>query len=134
MRNNCRHTGNLRWVLALLLLASVAVPLNVRGQFYNGSQISFGKNRVQHQNFNWQFMRAEQYDVYYYPTGRALAQYVYFKTPQIVQEIEEKLHYVSKRKLQLIVYNTQEDFRESNFAYDDDDFYNQGGVTNVYGT
>ena len=32
------------------------------------------------------------------------------------------------------MYNTQEDFRESNFAYDDDDFYNQGGVTNVYGT
>lgn len=109
-------------------------PLLSRAQFYNGSQISFGKNRVQHQNYNWQYMRAEQYDVYYYPTGKALAQYVYYKVPQVLSEIEEMLHYNSKRKLQLIVYNTQEDFRESNFAYDDDDFYNQGGVTNVYGT
>lgn len=118
----------------LLCMCLGLSPLLSRAQFYNGSQISFGKNRVQHQNYNWQYMRAEQYDVYYYPTGKALAQYVYYKVPQVLSEIEEMLHYNSKRKLQLIVYNTQEDFRESNFAYDDDDFYNQGGVTNVYGT
>lgn len=118
----------------LLCMCLGLSPLLSRAQFYNGSQISFGKNRVQHQNYNWQYMRAEQYDVYYYPTGKALAQYVYYKVPQVLSEIEELLHYNSKRKLQLIVYNTQEDFRESNFAYDDDDFYNQGGVTNVYGT
>ena len=118
----------------MLCMCIGLTPLLSRAQFYNGSQISFGKSRVQHQNYNWQYMRAEQYDVYYYPTGKALAQYVYYKVPQVLTEIEEMLHYNSKRKLQLIVYNTQEDFRESNFAYDDDDFYNQGGVTNVYGT
>ena len=103
-------------------------------QFYNGSQLTFGKNRVQHQNFNWQYLRAEQYDVYYYPTGRELAQYVFYKTPEIITEIEHLLNYTSKKKLQIIVYNTQSDYRESNFAYDYDDFYNQGGVTNIYGT
>ena len=124
-----------KWLFHILLCMCLGLsPLLSRAQFYNGSQISFGKNRVQHQNYNWQYMRAEQYDVYYYPTGKALAQYVYYKVPQVLSEIEEMLHYNSKRKLQLIVYNTQEDFRESNFAYDDDDFYNQGGVTNVYGT
>ena len=103
-------------------------------QFYNGSQLSFGKSRVQHQHFNWQYLRAEQYDVYYYPTGRALAQYVFYKTPEYISEIEKLLNYTSKKKLQIIVYNTQSDFRESNFAYDYEDFYNQGGVTNIYGT
>ncbi|MBO4489557.1 MAG: hypothetical protein J5741_07910 [Bacteroidales bacterium] len=110
------------------------MPTLLQAQFYNGSQISFGKNRVQHQNFNWQYLRSEQYDVYYYPTGRALAQYVYYKVPEITEEIERLLNYTSKKKLQLIVYNTQADFRESNFAYDDEDFYNQGGVTNISGT
>ena len=103
-------------------------------QFYNGSQLSFGKSRVQYQQFNWQYLRAEQYDVYYYPTGRALAQYVFYKTPEYISEIEKLLNYTSKKKLQIIVYNTQSDFRESNFAYDYEDFYNQGGVTNIYGT
>ena len=116
------------WVFLCLFLTSA------HAQFYNGSQITFGKNRVQHQNFNWQYLRAEQYDVYYYPTGRALAQYVFYRTPEIMAEIEQLLNYTSKKKLQIIVYNTQADFRESNFAYDYEDFYNQGGVTNIYGT
>lgn len=115
------------WGLLCLFFASQA-------QFYNGSKLSFGKNRVQNQQFNWQYLRAEQYDVYYYPTGRALAQYVFYKTPEIMTEIEQMLNYTSKKKLQIIVYNTQSDFRESNFAYDYEDFYNQGGVTNIYGT
>ena len=118
----------------LLCLSSFCFPLQGWAQFYNGSQITFGKNRVQHQNFNWQYLRAEQYDVYYYPTGRELAQYVYYKVPEVMEEIEHLLNFTSHKKLQLIVYNTQADFRESNFAYDDEDFYNQGGVTNISGT
>lgn len=119
---------------ALVGFCLLFVPTGLLAQFYNGSQLSFGKNRVQHQQYNWQYMRAMQYDVYFYPTGKELAQYVYLKTPQIIAEIEKLLNFTSTKKLQLIVYNTQSDFRESNFAYDDEDFYNQGGVTNIYGT
>ncbi len=134
MGKDIRHPNRTLLLMAWLCLAAVVAPQRAAAQFYNGSQLSFGKSRVQHQNYNWQLLRADRYDVYYYPTGRSLAQYVYFKAPQVMAEIEAKLQYASKKKLQLIVYNTQEDFRESNFAYDDDDFYNQGGVTNVYGT
>ncbi len=122
------------FLCALILASALSFANFAKAQFYNGSQLSFGKNRVQHQNFNWQYLRAEQYDVYYYPTGRELAQYVFYKTPEIINEIELLLNFTSKRKLQIIVYNTQSDFRESNFAYDYEDFYNQGGVTNIYGT
>lgn len=131
------HSGTFHKRLAVYLFLCVATafaPEMLRAQFYNGSQISFGKNRVQHQDFNWQYMRAEQYDVYFYPTGKALAQYTFYKVPEYIREIENILNYTSRKKLQIIVYNTQQDFRESNFAYDDEDFYNQGGVTNIYGT
>ena len=131
-RNHLRFHALSRRIV--MIGAVLCLFLTSHAQFYNGSQLSFGKNRVQHQNFNWQFLRAEQYDVYYYPTGRALAQYVFYKTPEIIAEIEQLLNYTSKKKLQIIVYNTQSDFRESNFAYDYEDFYNQGGVTNIYGT
>lgn len=134
MENN-KHIIKHGLALSVLVFFLLFVfPQHTEAQFYNGSQLSFGKSRVQHQNFNWQYMRAEQYDVYYYPTGRALAQYVYYKVPGYLEEIEHLLNYTSHQKIQFVVYNTQEDFRESNFAYDDDDFYNQGGVTNVYGT
>ena len=117
-------------VLFLLLIA--AIPLYA--QFYNGSQLSFGKNRVQYQKFNWEYFRATQFDVYFYPTGKNLAEYTLFKAPQFISEIEKMLNFTSEKKIQFIVYNTQADFRESNFAYDDEDFYNQGGITNIYGT
>jgi WD40 repeat protein len=106
----------------------------VHAQFYNGSRLTFGKNRVQYQHFNWQYYRTPRFDVYFYPTGEELARYTLHKAPELIDEIERKLNFSSTKKLQFIVYNTQSDFRESNFALDDDDFYNQGGVTNIYGT
>jgi len=121
-------------ILALCCLIALGLPLTGKAQFYNGSQISFGKNRVQHQDFNWNWLRGEKYDVYYYPTSKELAQYAYFKAPQYIAEIERLLNYTSNHKLQIIVYNTQADFRESNFAFDNEDFYNQGGITNIYGS
>lgn len=118
-------------LLSILILGSSGL---VQAQFYNGSQLTFGKNRVQHQTFNWLYYRTNQYDVYYYPTGKVLAEYTVWKAAEYIDEIETFLNYSSPKKMQFIVYNTQSDFRESNFAYDDENFYNQGGVTNVYGT
>lgn len=123
----------------LLKIFSVCIIIigffdHVSAQFYNGSQLTFGKNRVQYQKQNWQYYRTSQFDVYFYPTGKALAEYALAQIPQMIDETEKLLNYSSSKKLQFIVYNTQSDFRESNFAYDNDDFYNQGGVTNIYGT
>lgn len=103
-------------------------------QFYNGSQLTFGKNRVQFQKQNWEYYRTVQFDVYFYPTGKELAEYTLQQAPQVIDDIERMLNFTSTKKIQFIVYNTQSDFRESNFAYDNDNFYNQGGVTNIYGT
>lgn len=126
-----RFCGIRRQLLLLALLMCNAVAF---AQFYNGSQISFGKNRVQHQKFNWSYFRSPQFDVYFYPNSQALAEYTFAIAPQYIREIEKRLNYSSSKKIQFIVYNTQGDFRESNFAFDNEDFYNQGGVTNVYGT
>lgn len=118
------------WILLFFLFLSVSL----HAQFYNGSQLSFGKNRVQFQKFNWTYYRTEKFDVYFYPTGKELAQYTLHNTPAFIEEIEQLLNFTPTKKLQFIVYNTQSDFRESNFAFDNENFYNQGGVTNIYGT
>ena len=118
-------------VLATCMWMSVGTA---NAQFYNGSQLSFGKNRVQYQKQNWQYYRTTQFDVYFYPTGKQLAEYTLTEAPKVIDEIERMFNFTATKKIQFIVYNTQSDFRESNFAYDNDDFYNQGGVTNIYGT
>lgn len=123
------------WMLKILIISVLIFVIQpLSAQFYNGSQLSFGKNRVQYQKQNWEYYRTTQFDVYFYPTGKELAEYVLWKAPTEIDEIERMLNYTSTKKIQFIVYNTQSDFRESNFAYDNEDFYNQGGVTNIYGT
>ena len=118
----------------LLISFFFALFSTVFAQFYNGSQLTFGKSRVQYQDFIWQYYRNPQFDVYYYPNSRAIADYVYVVTPDIIKEIEKTFNFTSEKKLQFIVYRTHSDFKESNFNYDNDDFYNQGGVTNIYGS
>lgn len=132
LRKSCYLLVNQKVTALFVLLFSLL--LSARAQFYNGSQLSFGKNRIQYQDFNWTYYRTDQFDVYFYPTGKALAEYTVWKATQFIEDIELRLNFTTNKKLQFIVYNTQSDFRESNFAYDDEDFYNQGGVTNVYGT
>jgi len=103
-------------------------------QFYNGSHLNFGKNRVQYQNFNWQYYRNPQFDIYFYPNSRPIADYVNVVAPEIIKEIEQYFNFTSEKKLQFIVYRTHSDYKESNFNYDNDNFYNQAGITNIYGS
>ena|GEM_PF-4217 len=118
----------------LLLCLFFAFFGNIFAQFYNGSQLTFGKSRVQYQDFIWLYYRNPQFDVYYYSNSRAIADYIYTVVPEMIKEIEKQFNFTSGKKLQFIVYRTQSDFKESNFNYDNDDFYNQGGITNIYGS
>ena len=136
MINKYIHTvfRNIFILIGGLFFCISFAPKPLFAQFYNGSQLTFGKNRVQYQKQNWEYYRTPQFDVYFYPTGKELAQYTLNIAPSMIAEIEKMLNFNTTKKIQFIVYNTQSDFRESNFAYDNDDFYNKGGVTNIYGT
>ena len=39
-------------------------------QFYQGYQMDFGKNRVQHQEFLWTYYRFKNFDTYFYIGGK----------------------------------------------------------------
>jgi hypothetical protein len=119
---------------SIFSLFLVVFALSVQAQFYNGSNVSFGKNRVQHQHFNWMYYRTEQFDVYYNQKSNELAEYTAWKAAEYLETMQRWLSFSPTKKPLFIVYDTEGDFRESNFAFDNDDFYNQGGVTNIYGT
>ena len=44
-------------------------------QFYYGSQLEFGKNRMQYQSFNWTYFDFERFRVYLYEGGQEIAKY-----------------------------------------------------------
>jgi len=101
-------------------------------QFYNGHQMSFGKNRVQYNEFVWSFYRYEKYDVYFNEDGRNLSQYVADYAEQIIPRVEAFFDYTLEKRILFVAYNKLSDFRQSNIGLvTGKDEYNIGGTTIV---
>jgi Tol biopolymer transport system component len=116
----------------MLIVWLFSVP--VSAQFYNGSQMTFGKNRVQYTDFLWTYFRFNNFDVYYYLNGKELAQHVADYAGKYIPEIESKLQTTLDRKTQFIVYNTYGDLKQSNIGLINHETYNTGGITHIIGT
>ena len=114
-------------VIFFLLFAPVA-----EGQFYNGHQMTFGKNRVQYNQFFWSYYRFENFDVYFNEYGRPLAEYTSEVAKKKLYETEDYFDYTLNKRLIFIVYNKLSDFRQSNIGLvEGQDETNVGGVRYV---
>lgn len=103
------------------------------GQFYYGSQMDFGKNRIQYQTFNWTYFDFERYRVYLYEGGQEIAKYVATSINRQLPVLEKRMDFQLEDKLQILVYNNQNDFKQSNLGLVNEDLYNLGGVTRIIG-
>ncbi len=102
------------------------------GQFYNGMQMTFGKNRIQHNDFYWTYFRFDEMDCYYTEFGREVAEYACKVAEEKLNEIEDYFDYTLDKRLILIVYNKKNDFRQSNIGLiSAEDDYNVGGYSRV---
>ncbi len=86
------------------------------GQFYQGHQMSFGKNRIQFRNFVWLYYRYPRFDVYFYQGERPIAYYVVKYAQQSLPQIERILDYDYRRRIVFIVYDKLTDFKQSNIG------------------
>lgn len=108
-------------------------PAPVLAQFYNGMHMNFGKNRIQYQDFNWMYYRADRCDVYFYPKGKQIAQYVLKYGSKEIEKMEQKIGNALENKIQFIIYTNYKDFKESNIGLMGEDLYNTGGVNYISG-
>lgn len=121
----------LRFLLPVLFCV---LPFMAEAQFYNGSQTDFGKNRLQFQDFKWNYLRFPKYDVYYNTGGKEMAIYVARTAKNHLADIERFFDYPLESRIEFVVYNKQEDFKQSNVGYTNDDNANVGGTTRLAGT
>ncbi|HEV7231157.1 MAG TPA: hypothetical protein VGO45_07510 [Bacteroidia bacterium] len=113
----------------LFLLAS----LRGYSQFYSGSQMEFGKNRVQYKDFIWSVYKFEKYETYFNVGGKEIAVYTAHAAKKYVEEVEKLLDHSTEEKIQFIIYNKYEDYRQSNIGLEGESQYNVGGVTRIVG-
>jgi Tol biopolymer transport system component len=121
-----------RLFIPLLAILCLLPAAPASGQFYNGMQMTFGKNRVQHKDFYWTYFRFDDIDCYYNEFGRQVAEYASKVAHEKLNQIEDYFDYTLDKRLILIVYNKQNDFRQSNVGLiSTEDDYNVGGYSKV---
>lgn len=104
-------------------------------QFYNGSQMEFGKNRVQYMKDQfWSFYRFDRFDTYFYLGGKELAVYTAQFADREIPRIEKMLDYDLDDKIEFIIFNKLSDLKQSNIGLESDQQYNIGGVTHIVGS
>ncbi len=124
------HKGNLFQYATMI--AVMLCNMAAYGQFQNGSNMSFGQNRIQYAQREWSYYRTDYADIYYYPQSKDLAVYTAEHIPEILLEMEQKSGVSISKKMQIILYARQSDFMQSNIGLNDDNFYNTGGVSSIY--
>lgn len=107
------------------------IPELASGQFYNGSQMEFGRKRVQYRDFVWTYYRYDRFDTYFYRGGEELANHASAYADVYLDEIERKLEMRIDDKFIFIVYNSLDDLKQSNIGYMSGQTYNTGGITHI---
>jgi hypothetical protein len=122
-------------ILAVVLCAGGLLSMHGTsyGQFYNGSQMSFGKNRVQYNDFLWTYFKFTDFDVYFYLNGKELAAYTAQFAQANIPEIENRLQGTLSEKIDFVIFNNFSDLKQSNIGLISDQQYNTGGVTQIIG-
>lgn len=116
-------------VFGLLLFGLNILP----AQFYNGHQMSFGKNRVQYKkDSHWKYLRYEKFDVYFYGKSDYQAKRIAKLAEEKIPEIEHFFGFSLRKRPIFVSYRTLADFRAGNIGYKpDDESTNTGGVTRI---
>jgi len=95
--------------------------------------MDFGKNRIQYQNFVWTYFDYDRFRVYSYQGGAEIAKYVSVSVNNQLPVLEKRLDYQVENKINIIVYNNQEDFKQSNLGLSSEEQSNTGGMTKIVG-
>jgi len=74
----------------------------------------FGHNKVQYTEFDWQILRTEHFDIYYYPEMKELAQQGAFFAEEAYKHNESKFNHSLNNRVPLIFYSSHLHFQQTN--------------------
>ncbi len=113
--------------LHLFFLAGfLLLPFITQAQF---DQDRFGKNRVQHKEFDWYFYSSNNFEVYYYDRGGANAKMAIEYLESEFDRLTQMIGYVAYTKPKIFIYNSPEELVQSNLNLNKDEFTEDGQTT-----
>lgn len=120
-------TKFLKYRLLLILVSSLCLfAFHARAQ---NTWETFGKNRVQHKNFDWKLVTTTNFEIYFYQGGNEIANFAARYAESDFDRIADILGYTPYSKTKIFIYNSIPDLQQSNVGLEDDS-YVIGGQTN----
>ena len=95
-------------------LLTAFLMLSVLFDSANGQ--GFGKNKVQYNDFKWEFIQSEHFDVYFTEGGREIAEFAATAAESAYVTISYTLRWDLKKRVSLIMYNSHNDFQSTNVS------------------
>ncbi|MCK6615113.1 MAG: biopolymer transporter Tol [Ignavibacteriaceae bacterium] len=91
----------------------------------------FGQNKVQYKEFEWIYIQSQHFDVYFSPEGAKIAEFAAKAAEDALAQIESKLNFKINNRITFILYNSQNDFQETNVT---DEYLSEGigGFTELF--
>jgi len=104
------------------------------GLHAQGTQVEFGKNRVQYHDFfdEWSQYESDNFVAYWYGRSRNIGQSVVQIAEYDFNEIQRILEHRLNQKVEIIVYSDLTDLKQSNIGTEEV-FTNTGGQTKIVG-
>ena len=105
----CLHNGTFK-IFPKWLITAIAILLIPAPEAF----AQFGKNKVQYDNFDWQVLKTEHYDIYYYGKERPMVLDAARISERAYTRFSEMLNFKHRRRIPLILYASQSDFQQTN--------------------
>src|SRR5690554_880809 len=81
----------------------------------NAQYFPFGKNRVQYDEFEWRVIKSKHFDIYYYSEQNyKLAEFATMSIESAYKQISEDFDHEISDRISLIVYDSHNDFSQTN--------------------
>ncbi len=74
----------------------------------------FGRNKVVYEHFEWNVLKTEHFDVYFYPEMQELAEHGAYFAEEAYKELENRFNYSLNRRVPLIFYSSNIHFKQTN--------------------
>ncbi len=88
---------------------ALALPVSALAQ-----ETYFGKNKVRYKDFDWSFIQTRHFDIHFYEDAYPTAKFAATVLESSYVEITEELNYVIQRRVPVFVYNSHNDFQQTN--------------------
>ncbi|TAF32366.1 MAG: hypothetical protein EAZ57_08940 [Cytophagales bacterium] len=89
-------------------------------------EIRFGKNRLQHKDFEWKSQTTDNFEFYYSPENASLLEQAQEWSEKELKRISSLLGYAPYSRIQVFLYNSPQDLLQSNIGINTQSFKQSG--------